>query len=89
MDKATVSALKMTREQPIRKIDITDGSDINKTTSITHVKNVVLTKKSLKKSKNITFKQNTCCSVCGWQSKSIDVKTSEIKARLHWKVCRN
>ena len=92
MDKAkakeTATALKMTREQPMREITITYDGDI-RTSTFTHSENVILTKKSFKKCKRITTTETTGCSDCGWRCTSTNTKSIKIKKRLHSKVCPN
>ena len=87
MFKATATALKMTRDEPIHIIKIDDGK--NNFITVTRSGNAILTKKTLKQNKRKTFIDTTCCGDCGWQCKSTFRKDNDIKMRLHHKVCPN
>ena len=87
MNKATASALKMTRDQPIHIIKMDDGE--NSILTVSRSGNAILTKKTLKQNKRKRFTDTACCVDCGWQCKSTIRKDNDIKMRLHHKVCPN
>ena len=86
MDKATVSQLAITREDPARQISISMGKSSKLDHTIMCEGNIIITKQHLKKNRPCITKENVGCD-CGWECVSNNKSEMKLKARLHHKVC--